>query len=85
MGSGAGVLRRNMGPHVSREWLVRLPFIRGIHVFTVTYVRTRIPPIGFETLEPETSSDDDYDYNYDYDVSDIEHWLASDGHDVDMA
>ena len=50
-----------------------------------SYVRTRIPPIGFETLEPETSSDDDYDYNYDYDVSDIEHWLASDGHDVDMA
>lgn len=48
-------------------------------------LRTRIPPIGFETLEPETSSDDDCDYNYDHDVSDIEHWLASDGHDVDMA
>ena len=77
-------LRRNMGPHVSREWFVRLPFISGIQVFTVT----RIPPIGFETLEPETSSDDDYDYNYDYEadgVSDIEHWLANDGHDVDMA
>ena len=37
------------------------------------------------TQSEETSSDDDYDYNYDYDVSDIEHWLASDGHDVDMA
>ena len=84
MGSGAGVLRRNMGPHVSREWLVRLPFIRGIQVFTVT----RIPPIGFETFEPEASNDDDYDYDYDYEAegaSAIEHWLANDGHDMDMA
>ena len=84
MGSGTGVLRRNMGPHVSREWLVRLPRIRGIQVFTVT----RIPPIGMELFEPETSSDDDYDYDYDYEVeaaSDIEHWLVNDGRDIDMA
>ena len=62
--------------------MVRIPFIRGIQIITVT----RIPLIGFETFEPETSSEDDYDYNYDYDVSDTEHWLASDGRDdVDMA
>ena len=84
MGAGAGVLRRNMGPYVTREWLVRLPRIRGIHVFTVS----RIPPIDIELLEPESSSDDDYDYDYDYDVdvaSDIEHWLANDGRDMDLA
>ena len=85
MGAGASVLGRNMGPHMSREWLVRIPFIRGIQTFTVT----RIPPIGFDSLAPsDSSSEDDYDYDYDhyyFDTSDTEHWLAGEGHDVDMA
>ena len=84
MGAGASVLRRNMGPHVSREWLVRIPFIRG----TQTFIVTRIPPIGFESFEPpESSSEEDYDYDYNYyfDTSDTEHWLAGEGRDVDMA
>ena len=83
MGAGAGVLRRNMGPYTTREWLVRVPF-RGIHVFTVS----RIPPIDIELLEPSESSIA-YDYDYDYDhndaASDIEHWLANDGRDMDLA
>ena len=78
------MLRRDMGPYREREWLVRLPF-RGICSFTVA----RIPPIDITLLEPPESSSepDDYDYD-DYDMDDggaIEHWLANDGRDMDLA
>ena len=84
MGAGASVLRRDMGPYTEREWLVRVPF-RGICSFTVS----RIPPIDITLLEPQESSSEveHYDYDYDHidDDSGIEHWLANDGRDMDLA
>ena len=77
------MLRRGMGPYREREWLVRLPF-GGICSFTVS----RIPPIDITLLEPSESSSEPEHYDYDYDMDDdagIEHWLANDGRDMDLA
>ena len=84
MGAGAGALSQRMQPYTTREVHVRIPFIPGICVFTIS----RIPPIDAELLEPPVSSSgDDYDQDYDYgvfEVSDTEHWLANDGQDMDI-
>ena len=94
MGSGAGALRRNKGQCDTIEWHVRLNVHAGMGVNAPRTVFTvsRIPSIEIEMLEPETASDTPIDYDDDYDddyeaeaASDIEHWLANDGRDIDMA